>query len=63
MFKLEFILPLMYGGYVSIMILKYGLINININTLTFGIYLLNIIVVYVLHRFGKVFDKCLEQLF
>ena len=63
MFKLEFIMPLTYAGYISTMMLKYKLFDLNVNTLTLGVYLLNIMVVFILHKVGKVLDKCLEHFF
>ena len=63
MFKLEFIIPLTYAGYISTMMLKYKLFDLNVNTLTLGVYLLNIMVVFILHKVGKVLDKCLEHFF
>ena len=63
MFKFEFTLPLIYGYFISYAILKYKLFNLGMNTLTWSIYMVNIAIAYILHKVGKAFDKCLEQLF
>lgn len=63
MLRFEFILPFIYGGITSITILRMGLFNLGMNTITWGIYFLNLFIAYILFRIGKVFDRCLEQLF
>ena len=63
MFKFEFTLPLIYGCFISYIILKYKLFNLGMNTLTWSIYIVNIAIAYILHKIGKAFDKCLERLF
>ena len=63
MLRFEFILPFIYGGLTSITILRMGLFNLGMNTITWSIYFLNLFIAYILFRIGKVFDRCLEQLF
>ena len=63
MFKFKFIMPFVYGICTSYIILKYSLFTLEMNALTWGVYLLNLLTVYILSRLGKVFDKCLVQLF
>ena len=63
MLRFEFILPFIYGGVTSISIIKMGLFNLGMNTITWGVYFLNLFIAYILFRIGRVFDRCLEQLF
>ena len=63
MLRFEFILPFIYGGLTSITILRMGLFDLGMNTITWGIYFLNLFIAYILFRIGKVFDRCLEHLF
>ena len=63
MLRFEFILPFIYGGLTSITILRMGLFDLGMNTITWGIYFLNLFIAYILFRIGKVVDRCLEQLF
>ena len=63
MLRFEFILPFIYGGLTSITILRMGLFDLGMNTITWGIYFLNLFIAYILFRIGKVFDRCLERLF
>lgn len=58
---LHFCLPLAYASYTTIMILKYQLLDLNMNLVTWSLYFANILVVYIIHKLGKVLDKCLEQ--
>lgn len=59
MLKFEFILPFIYGGLASITILKMGLFNIGMNTITWGVYFANLFIAYILYKTGKVIDRCL----
>ena len=63
MLRFEFILPFIYGGVTSISIIKMGLFNLGMNTITWSVYLVNLFIAYILFRIGRVFDRCLEQLF
>ena len=63
MFKLEFILPFLYGCYTSAAIIKNGLFTLDMNLLTWSVYFLNIFMAYVLYKVGKVIDRCLVHLF
>lgn len=59
MLKFEFILPFIYGSLASITILKMGLFNIGMNTITWGVYFANLFIAYILYKTGKVIDRCL----
>lgn len=61
MFKFEFILPFIYGGAMSLLVLRMGLFNVGMNTITWSIYLVNLFITYILYRIGRVTDKCLER--
>ena len=63
MLRFEFILPFIYGGLTSITILRMGLFDLGMNTITWGVYFLNLFIAYILFRIGKVIDRCLGQLF
>lgn len=58
MLRFEFILPFIYGGITSITILRMGLFNLGMNTITWGVYFLNLFITYILFRIGKVIDRC-----
>ena len=62
MLRFEFILPLVYGGLTSVSILRLGLFDLGMNTITWGIYFVNLFVAYILYRTGRVIDKCLGLL-
>lgn len=59
---LRFYLPLIYASYTTYIILKYQVLDLNMNLVTWGVYFANIFAVYTLHKIGKVLDKCLERL-
>ena len=62
MLRFEFILPFVYGGLTSVSILRLGLFDLGMNTITWGIYFVNLFVAYILYRTGRVIDKCLGLL-
>ena len=62
MLRFEFILPFIYGGSTSISVIKMGLFNLEMNTITWSVYLVNIFMTYILYRAGRVIDRCLEHL-
>lgn len=62
MLRFEFILPFIYGGVTSISVIRMGLFNLEMNTITWGVYLVNLFMAYILYRIGRVIDKCLERL-
>lgn len=62
MLRFEFILPFIYGGLTSVSILRLGLFDLGMNTITWGIYFVNLFVAYILYRTGRVIDKCLGRL-
>lgn len=62
MLRFEFILPFIYGGLTSVSILRLGLFDLGMNTITWGIYFVNLFVAYILYRTGRVIDKCLGLL-
>ena len=62
MLRFEFILPFVYGGLTSVSILRLGLFDLGMNTITWGIYFVNLFVTYILYRTGRVIDKCLGLL-
>ena len=59
MFKFEFILPSIFGICVSMLILKEDLFNLGMNVLTWGVYIVNLFIVYILIKMGRVIDECL----
>ena len=62
MLRFEFILPFVYGGLTSVSILRLGLFDLGMNTITWGIYFVNLFVAYILYKTGRVIDKCLGLL-
>ena len=62
MLRFEFILPFIYGGVTSITILRMGLFDLGMNTITWGVYLINLFIAYILYRTGRVIDRCLGRL-
>jgi len=62
MFKFEFILPSVYGLFVSCLVIKLGMFNVNMNLLTWMVYFFNVFIAYLLYKLGEVLDKCLERL-
>jgi hypothetical protein len=63
MFKFELILPIIYGLFTSSMIIKYELLNLDMNLVTWCVYFLSIFIAYILFKLGGMIDKCLEYLF
>jgi hypothetical protein len=61
MLKFEFILPFIYGSIISLMVIRMGLFNVGMNTITWNIYFFNLFITYILYRIGRVTDKCLER--
>ena len=61
MIKFSFIAPLLYSCFISVLIIKSNVFDLGMNTLTWGIYFANLTSIYILHKLGKVFDKCLER--
>lgn len=59
---MSFCLPVLYAGFTSIMMIKYQVLDLNMNFMTWGIYFANIFAVYATHLIGKVVDKCLDCL-
>ena len=59
MFKFEFLLPFIYGGLTSITILKLGIFNIGMNSVTWSVYFANLFIAYILYRTGRGIDRCL----
>lgn len=63
MLKFEFILPVMYGLYTSLLILKTGVFTLNMNLMLWVVYLINLTIAFILYKLGKAIDRCLAQLF
>lgn len=59
MLKFEFILPFIYGGLASTTVLRLGLFDVGMNTITWGVYFANLFIAYILYKTGKVIDRCL----
>lgn len=63
MFRFEYLLPTIYATFISIVIIKEGLIDLGMNTVTWCVYFANIFIAYILSKLGKGIDKCLALLF
>lgn len=63
MLRFEFILPVIYGLYTSLIILKTGVFALNMNLMLWVVYFVNLIVAFILYKLGKAVDRCLAQLF
>lgn len=63
MLRFEFILPVMYGLYTSLIILKTGVFTLNMNLMLWVVYLINLTIAFILYKLGKAIDRCLAQLF
>lgn len=58
---MNFILPFVYASYTSISLIKNELFFLGVNTLTIGIYIMNIIATFALYMIGGALDRCLER--
>ena len=59
MITFDFILPITYAIYFTHGVFHNHLLDIGINRLTFGLYLINIMVLFILYKVGGKLDKCL----
>ena len=59
MLKFEFILPFIYGGWTSTKVLRLGLFDVGMNSVTWSVYFANLFIAYVLYKTGRVIDRCL----
>lgn len=58
---MNFILPFVYASYTSVSLIKNELFFLGVNTLTIGIYIMNIIATFALYMIGGALDRCLER--
>lgn len=58
---MNFILPFVYASYTSVSLIKNELFFLGVNTLTIGIYIMNIIATFALYMIGGALDRCLEH--
>lgn len=59
---MSFCLPVIYASFTSVMMIKYEVLGLNMNFLTWGLYFGNMFAVYITYIIGKVMDKCLGHL-
>ena len=59
--KLSFTLPFIYSLFFAIEILRNSALDLGINWFTITIYALNIIIIYLLHKLGKLAENWMEE--
>ena len=58
---MDVILPSLYGIPTSMLFINMLSKNVAINTLTLGVYIANILVIYILHKLGGYIDKWVKH--